>query len=287
MSEPPADEKIKAVISARRFVRPVRLESGDGSDLREFIQARLNRADEHIEELKRDFKSLQETDRQRIVPEMSADMTEISIHVLYARPHPNRRWAVIVGDIAHDLRSALDNAVYAIALTHSRTVLPPDNGRLAFPIADTEADWKRDKGRIRTLPEDARTLISDAQPCHGGDALLSLLGHLNDMDKHRLPAVAAAGILGGNLPTFNERVGSYPNVTVLEGPAIGDAPLLRFTFAEPQPTRPEMDLRLSFQIFLLHEGHWLPAIQTLQQVRVVAEGTVRILEPFIGNPATP
>ena len=83
MSEPPADEKIKAVISARRFVRPVRLESGDGSDLREFIQARLNRADEHIEELKRDFESLQETDRQRIVPEMSADMTEISIHVLY------------------------------------------------------------------------------------------------------------------------------------------------------------------------------------------------------------
>jgi hypothetical protein len=70
--------------------------------------------------------------------------------------------------------------------------LPPSDRRLAFPIADTEDDWEREKSRIRSLPDGARTVIESAQPCFGGNPVLSVLGRLNNQDKHRLP-VAAAG----------------------------------------------------------------------------------------------
>ncbi|HEY1167978.1 MAG TPA: hypothetical protein VGE81_03205 [Candidatus Limnocylindrales bacterium] len=262
------------------------LAENDGSDLREFIQARLDRAGEHIDEFQRDFESLQQTDRMRLVPQMNVDKTQISIHVLYRCPHPNRRWGVIVGDIAHDLRSALDNSVYGIALMHTTGFPLPDNRRLAFPIADTEEDWEREQSRIRTLPENVRALISDAQPCHGGNRSLSLLGHLNDMDKHRLPVVAAAAIAGGNMPTFNDRVGSYPNITVMKGPAISDAPVLVFSFAEPQPPNMDVQLTLSLKPFLLHGNQWLPVAETLKEVRGATESTVDILKPFISQPVT-
>jgi hypothetical protein len=101
------------------------------------------------------------------------------------RPIP-LEWSVSLGQIVHNLRSALDNAVYALALVHKgRSV-----SQSSFPIF-TEASKYPTKGapKVKALPEDARLLIESLQPfrsdSHVSNALRSV-NALSNQDKHRI-----------------------------------------------------------------------------------------------------
>ena len=150
----------------------------DKEVLTEFIEARIARAGNHLDELRRDVETLQETDRARITLDRNPDKTQVLINLVYRRPHPNRGWGVIIGDFVHCLRSALNNTVYSIGLTNADRFPPPDDWLLGFPIADTKDDWRKTRSAIRTLPENARAIIQSAQPCEGDeeDRSRSVLG---------------------------------------------------------------------------------------------------------------
>jgi len=127
------------------------------------------------------------------------------------RLHPNwetgtaSRWAVILGEIVHDLRSALDHLVWqAVELSGGE----PDRGH-AFPLLRVEpeigfATWaarapspgSTRHGRLFGASPDAITLIEAYQPYRGGQ-VGAVLGRLDDLwqhDKHRmtLPIVLVA-----------------------------------------------------------------------------------------------
>ncbi len=63
----------------------------------------------------------------------------------FADPPPLEEWGVLVGECAHNLRSALDNLAFALA--RLRRDPPPDPGRIAFPIFTDNRSSKRRRAR--------------------------------------------------------------------------------------------------------------------------------------------
>jgi hypothetical protein len=106
-------------------------------------------------------------------------------------------WGLVLGECAHNLRSALDNLAYALARLRRD---PPDNPRkIAFPICVSKAEFaKRRRGNLDQMPAEAVSVIEALQPFQRdrpdvegtpeSDALV-LLQRLNNMDKHRVPSV--------------------------------------------------------------------------------------------------
>ena len=82
-------------------------------------------------------------------------------------PGAQQAWAFELSDMIHSARSALDNAVYALALHHSGTLTPEQEKAVAFP-ARTSAGAFRKAGvtaSLARLSPEARLDIEAAQPC--------------------------------------------------------------------------------------------------------------------------
>jgi hypothetical protein len=101
---------------------------------------------------------------------------------------PVLEWGIIVGDVVHCLRSALDQLVYGAATDPT--------SQCAFPIFNTVKEWEiRSPGVLWSVPESLRALIYAAQPLHLGDEAhshgLAMLSQLSNLDKHRtIPTTA-------------------------------------------------------------------------------------------------
>jgi hypothetical protein len=103
------------------------------------------------------------------------------------RPHndPPDRLGVIVGDVLHDLRSALDHLVWQLAIIGSG----PKERANQFPIFDTPEKFKEKCPRyLHGIAPEHRTRIEAYQPYMGGSEgfALHILATLNDVDKHRV-----------------------------------------------------------------------------------------------------
>lgn len=101
---------------------------------------------------------------------------------------PPDTWGVIVGEILHDLRSALDQLAWElIRLNRCRPT------RLnQFPIAKDQTEWDRMTGldprgrdQLRGISDPQRAKIKALQPSFGGDASLLRLRVLRNVDQHR------------------------------------------------------------------------------------------------------
>lgn len=114
---------------------------------------------------------------------------------------PLEQWALMTGDCVHNLRSALDNLAFALALLKRDPPARPAD--IYFPVFDDAERFKVKADRtLNQLPDEAVQLLTAFQPFHRGahvkrDALL-LLHHLDIHDKHRLPQVVLFAINQGN-----------------------------------------------------------------------------------------
>jgi hypothetical protein len=93
-----------------------------------------------------------------------------------------REWGVLIGELVHNLRSALEHTIYAAAKSPS--------GDTQFPIFRTHVDWEAKSGpMIHSVPEKVVAIIEEAQPYHVPDPsrhVLAILNRLSNYDKHRL-----------------------------------------------------------------------------------------------------
>lgn len=117
---------------------------------------------------------------------------------------PSLEAGVDVGAFAHLMRSAIDNLLWQLILARGgkpRTTFGPKRSGLRptqFPIYEQEADFlAKAKGETRgVLPEDL-AVIERAQPYKAGALAkwhpLAMLGHLNNVDKHRFVHPSFAG----------------------------------------------------------------------------------------------
>lgn len=103
------------------------------------------------------------------------------------------RWSILVGEIAHNLRSALDYVVYQLADD-------PDNARTAFPIARSKRAYSKSRSKkkpsyrdrcLKGVPEKWARWIDRLQPFESPMPIermkgLLILNYLSNRDKHRV-----------------------------------------------------------------------------------------------------
>jgi hypothetical protein len=113
----------------------------------------------------------------------------------------NPMWGVRIGEIVHNLRSALDHVVWELVILSTR-LPPPKGSKSQFPIFETAAGFgdRGVKQFLRNVRQDAVALIKSEQPfsmAEGGtgEGEKSPLWHLkvlSDIDKHRTLHVTGA-----------------------------------------------------------------------------------------------
>lgn len=109
------------------------------------------------------------------------------------------QWGVQLGEIAHHLRSILNTTLTRIVLREGGT----PSSALQYPIAMTADAWRKNRKRLRGLPDRVQRAVYASQPFlwardTGGFAanhVLAVLGWLDNEDKHRLEIT---GHLGAN-----------------------------------------------------------------------------------------
>jgi hypothetical protein len=110
-------------------------------------------------------------------------------------------FALLVGDAAHNLRSALDHIVYALA----KPPLSPDEERsLQFPLTSKRETWRKHwRSWLPRVPVKARTLINGFQPYRRkkprDNMLLAQLQTINNWDKHRRLSIVGTHVKRSNL----------------------------------------------------------------------------------------
>jgi hypothetical protein len=102
-------------------------------------------------------------------------------------------FANLTADAVHNLRSALDNAGYGLAISSGKT--NPEH--TAFPFSGSEAEFNHAlKGRSKDIPEEIRALFRTYKPYRGGNDFLWALNAVDITDKHKLLNIAIASVLG-------------------------------------------------------------------------------------------
>jgi hypothetical protein len=136
------------------------------------------------------------------VPEPDPQSDTTTVRVRFTIPPPTE-FRLIIGDCLHNLRSALDNLVYELAVQYTApNPIPEHKAReLAFPIVHRA--MKPDKfktkyrSRIGLLNPRVQAIIEELQPYHREDSVshpLWKLNRLSNIDKHRVPHIASLAL---------------------------------------------------------------------------------------------
>jgi len=163
------------------------------ADPLEVSRRKVARAKEHIADLEREWGLFCGPRPYSVVIEPDPDEPLHDVHKLkFNRSLPDT-FANLTVDAVHNLRSALDNAGYGLAVSAGRT----NPKHTAFPFAGSAAEFDNAlKGRSKDIPEEIYPLFRAFQPYRGGNNFLWALNEVAITDKHKLLAVAIASLLG-------------------------------------------------------------------------------------------
>lgn len=128
--------------------------------------------------------------------------------------------SVIVGELAHDLRSCLDHLAWQEVLEGLGREPTEEEGRhIAFPLARSEDDFKSAE-LLRYVSQDARAALERSQPYKrptGEEGSSLRVIHLfNRLDKHRALQVSAAGT-PGSYDLAHLKITVAPGASIIAG----------------------------------------------------------------------
>lgn len=143
------------------------------------------RAEDHLAYLNRRVRLFEKRQVHRFETESNIDRTE---HVVryYGRPPVPLEWAVVLGEMMFDLRSALDHLAHALVIAGGGT----PTGRTEFPIF-RKADDSAVARKLRGASGKVLALIESFQPYVTRPGVtpernpLWVVHELNRLDKHR------------------------------------------------------------------------------------------------------
>lgn len=162
-------------------------------------RGKLRRAKHHIDALKSESFGYSDRHPIGLRGKLNTDATEFTIYFVVPNPPPLADWSLVVGDALHNLRSALDNAIFALAVAISQKNPPPNARDIGFPITEAPALFQNrldrgDLGEMRDSPE-VVALVESLQPYNRPNLpyrpALSMLRDLNIRDKHRRVNITA------------------------------------------------------------------------------------------------
>ena len=127
------------------------------------IYARIARAKEHLASLKADIDAFCRRNAHEVRHEIDPETAE-KIVVYYAREHIPVTWSILIGEIAHNLRSSLDQAVYDLTIRESGH--PVEFSEFPFsPIATDSRTLARAAGSTR-FGEYPRRHVKQSRGCN-------------------------------------------------------------------------------------------------------------------------
>jgi hypothetical protein len=263
---------------------------------------KVNRAEKHFVELGTEVTSYTGSHPYRAVRsrQRKRDRNIWRYHlVMTEQPDPNL--AVIIGDVIHNLRSALDHLAVA-------TVPSARKSHARFPI-ELQDIWAKDEAGkyliadderrrrflsdIKGMSDDAKALIFQAQPYGAGDqahrAGLGVIGRLENADKHHKLIVVAPGI---DNPVFHffirgtERYRVHGEGFAKDGAEIADLSIAEFPNLDESEVEVKVDgsVIVGVDVGVKHgEGKGYMEVMSLLGSAIVWERTqmFRALEPHI------
>lgn len=153
------------------------------NDLRNLVgvNAKIGRASESLRKLESDIRGFCEDHRLRFVRELQREIYVVDS----SPPELLIDYSIRSGEIAYNLRSALDHLVWQLVLVNGKT----PGHRNEFPIFLEEAKYsKRGMSKLRGLSRCHRELITDLQPFQSRGGVgphLWMLQSICNIDKHR------------------------------------------------------------------------------------------------------
>jgi hypothetical protein len=161
-------------------------------------ERRLDRALYHLESLKAERAAWREERPHRFWTEFDAESGKKVIWAQVLKPPP-ASLSLIAGDCSHNLRAALDNLAFELALRYTKGPLPSKIADASgFPIFHEDPTKNPDPrplqkfdNMVRGIDPRAKTVIEGLQPYNREDGFwrdrLWQLNKLETIDKHRLP----------------------------------------------------------------------------------------------------
>jgi hypothetical protein len=168
---------------------------------------KINRAREHVEAVQDAVDDWLATDAYSMSREVDPE-TSNTVRRAQVRADPPERLSLLIGDAVHNLRAALDHAVYALAQSQLGTLAPDVEETLMFPIVGNQNrkgqpidgsdifDNAVGRGLLQGVPTAAIAFIKREQPYQWNSGFefheLWTLHELDRIDKHRRVALTTA-----------------------------------------------------------------------------------------------
>lgn len=223
---------------------------------------KLVRAQEHLDPLVARIRQYEMSRPYGYVRETDFQTGE---HIAYAllRPPPGDEWYGPLGDLIHNLRAALDHAVYGLSIHCQGRVLTHGEARsIEWPVLSTPGEWdefvRKKKPSIRFLSAPYQQIIESEQPYHGTNEYIRtshpmhVLHSLWNLDKHRqISFFAGFGkVMGLYMPGDRGLPYDLTPAIVNHGSEVVHVPVDRLQSKE--------DLNPLIQVEVtLHEGGWV------------------------------
>lgn len=169
----------------------------------DIVRLKVARAEKHFEDFKAEVGVGANAKKRPNAAYTSVHQVEGKLVYTSIAPVPSSEARIILGDSIHQLRSALDHMVCALAMRKNARFVCED-AKLQFPIfkspRDFGADWRVSKGVYeRLLGKAELTEVEQSQPyvanpARPEDHPLYILGKLDNLDKHRLVLVVEQAV---------------------------------------------------------------------------------------------
>lgn len=144
--------------------------------------AKIQRAKKHIADFEREKAAFFDTSPYVVIPKFDSEHN-ITQSIMGPLPTIPSELAVIAGDAAQNLRSALDYLAAELARSNGG-----NSRQVYFPIAETFQKYiSESPGKTKGIGEAAKKFIDEMEPYGGGHMeALWILHTMNNADKHRL-----------------------------------------------------------------------------------------------------
>jgi hypothetical protein len=205
------------------------------------VYAKLGRAEELLHGIDDEVRAWQDSKPYSFFTKFNLDYTRASLVIKVNSEPQIIRWSLIVADIFHNLRCALDHLVWAIAVHEDPCLISTNDAVLAFPIWDTRPN-SNDRRRIERLSDPVRTVVESMQPHARPQTTfplhpLSILRNIDNANKHKLLKLVVASTAFGNIKgTYLRQEHEHPGeFTLNTGEIKGDTEIVVTTFSAPHP----------------------------------------------------
>jgi len=262
------------------------------------VRLKLNRAQEHADALRADIGAWFARHPYEVYGVYEAGPPEEYVfRVRFLEPVPPT-WAIVLGDFAHNARSALDHLAYVI-------VLENNGGRdeyTQFPIALSPFAWEREAHRgIRNASVRHREIIETFQPYHRPDLHgrkwifatiddpLAILHRLSNIDKHSVLHATPAAIqaIGFNFVPVRDIATVANQYTVPSDFLEDDGVLIRvgITSDGPEPLlrlrrQETVEIRVQYRVDLL-DSYTLQNVPLLETMDSILERVRELYQVFV------